>query len=136
GSSRSRCAGPSRFGWAGWRPACSGACSSPRHRWACSRCGCSRAAAGRRRGSEPRPGADDLRRVPARSPPGTMRPSRGTTGETRMSHLVDIFVQPGKAWAELKEQPTFWLPLLLIAVSSALMVLVYYLQVDPEWAVD
>jgi len=53
-----------------------------------------------------------------------------------MSHLVDIFVQPGKAWAELKEQPTFWLPLLLIAVSSALMVLVYYLQVDPEWAVD
>lgn len=53
-----------------------------------------------------------------------------------MSHLVDIYVQPGKTFAELKEKPTFWLPLLLIAVASALMVLAYYMQVDPEWAVD
>lgn len=53
-----------------------------------------------------------------------------------MSHLVDIYVQPGKAFAELKEKPTFWLPLLLIAVASALTVVLYYMNVDPQWAVD
>lgn len=33
-----------------------------------------------------------------------------------MSHLIDIFLQPGKAFAQLREKPTFLLPLLLLGV--------------------
>ena len=53
-----------------------------------------------------------------------------------MSHLVDIYLQPGKVFAELKQKPAFWLPLLLIAVSSALVVVLYYMRVDPDFALD
>ncbi|MGQ4582737.1 YIP1 family protein [Lysobacter sp. F60174L2] len=50
-----------------------------------------------------------------------------------MSHLVDIFLQPGKVFVDLKEKPTFWLPLLLVSLASGVMVLLYYSTVDPEW---
>lgn len=50
-----------------------------------------------------------------------------------MSHLVDIFLQPSKVFADLKEKPTFWWPLLLVALASSLMLLVYYMKVDAEW---
>lgn len=52
-----------------------------------------------------------------------------------MSHLVDIYLQPSKVFADLKEKPTFWLPLLLAVASSAVLILLYYSKVDPEWAV-
>lgn len=50
-----------------------------------------------------------------------------------MSHLIDIFLQPSKVFAELRDKPTFVVPLLVIALLSAAMVLAYYLRVDPEW---
>lgn len=50
-----------------------------------------------------------------------------------MSHLVDIFLQPGKVFVDLKEKPTFWVPLLLVSLTSALLILLYYHQVDPQW---
>lgn len=50
-----------------------------------------------------------------------------------MSHLVDIFLQPSKVFVDLKEKPTFWLPLLLVALASGVMVLMYHMKVDAEW---
>lgn len=53
-----------------------------------------------------------------------------------MTHLVDIYLQPSKVFAELKEKPTFWLPLILVAVASVAMVLMYYMKVDGQWYID
>ena len=50
-----------------------------------------------------------------------------------MSHLVDIFLQPSKVFEDLRERPTFALPLLLTIVLSALLPLWYFLVVDPSW---
>ena len=53
-----------------------------------------------------------------------------------MTHLVDIFLQPGKAFDELKGKPTFLLPLLLTALLTAAMILLYSMKVDPAWYLD
>ena len=53
-----------------------------------------------------------------------------------MTHLMDIYLQPGKVFAELKDRPTYLLPLLLTALLSAAMLLLYSMQVDPDWFVD
>ena len=53
-----------------------------------------------------------------------------------MSHLVDIYLQPSKVYADLKEKPTFWLPLLLTVVATAALILLYYTKVDPDWVVS
>jgi hypothetical protein len=50
-----------------------------------------------------------------------------------MAHLVDIFLQPGKVFDDLREQPKFALPLLLIIVFSAALPLWYFLTVDAAW---
>ncbi|MDQ2701260.1 MAG: YIP1 family protein [Pseudomonadota bacterium] len=50
-----------------------------------------------------------------------------------MSHLIDIFLQPTKVFEALREKPAFWLPLLLLAVFSAILPLWYFMVVDPEW---
>ena len=50
-----------------------------------------------------------------------------------MTHLIDIFLQPSKVFVDLKEKPTFWLPLLLLSLATGAMVLMYYTRVDPEW---
>jgi len=53
-----------------------------------------------------------------------------------MTQLMDIFLQPGKAFTELKTRPTFLLPLLLTGVLSAAMILLYSMKVDPAWYID
>jgi len=53
-----------------------------------------------------------------------------------MAHLIDIFLQPSKVFADLKERPTFLVPLLLLALASVAMTLGYFLQVDPAWFSD
>lgn len=50
-----------------------------------------------------------------------------------MSQLINIFVEPAKTFAELKERPNFLLPLALLIVFSAVMVLLYFNTVDPDW---
>ncbi|MBW8368659.1 MAG: YIP1 family protein [Arenimonas sp.] len=50
-----------------------------------------------------------------------------------MSHLINIFLEPGKVFAELKEKPTFVLPALLSIVAAAASIFVYFMFVDPEW---
>lgn len=50
-----------------------------------------------------------------------------------MSHLIDIFLQPTKVFQDLRENPRFWLPLLLLAVFSAVLPLWYFMTVDAEW---
>lgn len=53
-----------------------------------------------------------------------------------MSHIVDIFLQPGRVFAEQKERPTFLLPFAVVALVSAAFVLAYFLSVDPAWYLD
>lgn len=53
-----------------------------------------------------------------------------------MTHLMDIFLQPGKVFADLKTRPTFVPPLLLTALLGAAMILLYSMKVDPVWYVD
>lgn len=50
-----------------------------------------------------------------------------------MTHLMDIFLQPDKAFDDLKGKPTFLLPLLLTALTTAAMILLYFSNVDPAW---
>ncbi|MEO5566377.1 MAG: YIP1 family protein [Luteimonas sp.] len=50
-----------------------------------------------------------------------------------MAHLVDIYLQPGKVFVDLRENPKFALPLLLIVVLSAALPLWYFMSVDGGW---
>jgi uncharacterized membrane protein YhdT len=43
---------------------------------------------------------------------------------------------PSSAFAELRERPRFWFPLLLLVVSTAAIVYWYYSVVDIEWLKD
>ncbi|MGC3981853.1 MAG: YIP1 family protein [Steroidobacteraceae bacterium] len=47
-----------------------------------------------------------------------------------------IFTDPATAFAELRQRPRFWLPLLLIALSSAAVTFWYFKMVDYEWFKD
>lgn len=50
-----------------------------------------------------------------------------------MSHLINIFVEPAKVFADLKEKPSFLVPALLVALFTAGSALLYFLTVDPDW---
>jgi hypothetical protein len=50
-----------------------------------------------------------------------------------MSHVVDIFLQPTKVFDDLARHPRYVVPLLLLAVFSAILPLWYFLSVDPSW---
>ena len=50
-----------------------------------------------------------------------------------MSHLINIFLEPAKVFAELREKPSFWTPMLLLAVLTAVSTLLYFMTVDPAW---
>lgn len=50
-----------------------------------------------------------------------------------MAHLVDIFLQPGKVFEDLREKPQIMLPLLLLIVFSAALPLWYFMSVDGAW---
>lgn len=53
-----------------------------------------------------------------------------------MSQLIDIFLDPAKAWAQLKERPTFLVPALIVAVATSLATVLYFFHVDPAWFAD
>ena len=53
-----------------------------------------------------------------------------------MAHLVDIFLQPGKVFEDLRERPRFAVPLLLLLVLSAVLPLWYFTTVDTGWYVQ
>lgn len=50
-----------------------------------------------------------------------------------MQPLVDIFLQPGKAFAGLKERPSFLLPLALSMALTGAMTFLYFKNVDYDW---
>ena len=50
-----------------------------------------------------------------------------------MSYLVDIFLQPDKAFAGLRERPAWLLPLLILLAFSAALPLFYFMSVDGAW---
>jgi hypothetical protein len=47
--------------------------------------------------------------------------------------LIDIFLDPAKAWAQLKERPTFLVPALIVALATTLGAMLYFFHVDPAW---
>lgn len=53
-----------------------------------------------------------------------------------MSHLINIFLEPAKVFADLKDKPNFWLPLLLSMSGMAVLMLLYFMNVDSDWYVD
>ena len=53
-----------------------------------------------------------------------------------MSQLINIFVEPGKVFAELKEKPTFLVPALLVSLFTAGAALLYFFKVDPDWFIS
>ncbi len=50
-----------------------------------------------------------------------------------MSQLINIFLEPGKVFAELREKPTFLVPALIVVGASMASALAYFQTVDPEW---
>lgn len=50
-----------------------------------------------------------------------------------MSHLINIFLEPGKTFAALKDKPTFLMPALLLALVAVAATTTYFLTVDPAW---
>jgi hypothetical protein len=50
-----------------------------------------------------------------------------------MSQLIDIFLEPGKVFAGLKDKPTFLVPALIVAVATTVSAVMYFFFVDPEW---
>ncbi len=53
-----------------------------------------------------------------------------------MSHIVDIFLLPGRVFAEQKERPTFLVPFLVVSAFGIALMLGYALKVDPAWYLD
>jgi hypothetical protein len=53
-----------------------------------------------------------------------------------MSQIINIFLEPGKVFAELKEKPTFMLPLILVTLATIAMTLMYFMKVDSAWFID
>lgn len=50
-----------------------------------------------------------------------------------MSQLISIFIEPTKAFEELKENPTWVLPFLVVVGATVLFAVLYFLRVDPDW---
>jgi hypothetical protein len=55
---------------------------------------------------------------------------------TDLELATDIAASPSLAYAELRQRPRIWFPLLLLALGSALMLWLYYRGVDVEWLKD
>ena len=49
---------------------------------------------------------------------------------------VALATAPSTAFAELRERPRFWFPLVIVTVATAAMVYWYYSTVDIEWLKD
>lgn len=50
-----------------------------------------------------------------------------------MSQLINIFLEPGKVFAGLKDKPSFLVPALVVVLATTLSGLLYFFNVDPEW---
>lgn len=53
-----------------------------------------------------------------------------------MSHLLNIYLDPAKVFADLKDKPSFLLPLLVIIAVNVALVLAYHFSVDPNWYIE
>ncbi len=53
-----------------------------------------------------------------------------------MSHLINIFLEPGKVFADLKEKPTFIVPFILVLVATLALTFMYFMKVDSSWFID
>lgn len=53
-----------------------------------------------------------------------------------MSHLINIFLEPSKVFAELKEKPSFVLPFVVVTLVATLMSFMYFMKVDSAWFID
>lgn len=53
-----------------------------------------------------------------------------------MSQLVKIFIEPSQVYSELKNEPTFLKPLMIVMLPTAILTFCYFMKVDPTWYVD
>lgn len=52
------------------------------------------------------------------------------------TQLIAFFIDPQRAYTELKEKPNFWFPLLAITLTTAAIMAWYYAIVDLPWLID
>ncbi len=50
-----------------------------------------------------------------------------------MSNLINIFLEPSKAFADLKEKPTFVVPFIIVTLAAVAMTFLYFMKVDSAW---
>ncbi|HYM36375.1 MAG TPA: hypothetical protein VET48_13330, partial [Steroidobacteraceae bacterium] len=50
--------------------------------------------------------------------------------------LTALITSPSAAFAELRERPRFWLPLIVLTLASAGLIVWYYGLVDISWLID
>jgi hypothetical protein len=56
--------------------------------------------------------------------------------KSSLAVAIDLFTAPNQAFAEIKERPRVWLPLLALIVSYAAVSFVFMTSVDLEWFFD
>jgi hypothetical protein len=56
--------------------------------------------------------------------------------KSSLAVAMDLFTAPNQAFAEIKERPRVWLPLLALIVSYAVVSFVFMTSVDLEWFFD
>lgn len=74
----------------------------------------------------------NVRLRPFKSPPA-LRRHAAIPGETALKDLIDIYLQPGPVLQKQYERPNGWLPILLLTLTSAAFVYLYFSQVDTSW---
>lgn len=52
------------------------------------------------------------------------------------TQLIAFFIEPQRAYTELKKKPNFWFPLLAITLTTAAIMAWYYAIVDLPWLID
>lgn len=55
---------------------------------------------------------------------------------TNLQILQALAFEPARAFAELRQRPRFWFPMLVVAIGSGVLSCWYLLKVDPEWFMD
>lgn len=66
----------------------------------------------------------------------TFQETREAITMNNLQLSLALLSEPKKALEELRERPSFWFPLLLIAFGTALAIVVYFQHVDMAWFTD
>jgi hypothetical protein len=75
-------------------------------------------------------------RTAARGVAGLLEAQRGASRMNNMEMTTALVTSPSAAFADLKEKPKFWFPLLAVLLSTVAVLVWYYNFVDFDWLID